>query len=116
MSEIPEKVWVIGKARPSATYRTPIQTGQGEGMAPLTVVDRDGERARPVFTTRFKAERGIRHFMSAEERADGPIASVSVDLGNLLRTFRGPQPEGTPKVDYIGVDMGEGGIYPLIRL
>ena len=25
-------------------------------------------------------------------------------------------PAGTPEVDYIGVDMGEGGYYPLLRL
>ena len=85
-------------------------------MAPLTVEDGDGGRALPVFTTRFKAERGILHFMTEEDRADGPVASVFVGLQNLLETFGGPQPEGVPKVDYIGVDMGEGGVYPLIRL
>ncbi len=116
MSEIPEKVWVVGKARPSATHQTPIRASEGEGLAPLTVLDRDGERALPVFTTRFKAERGIRHFMTEEERADGPVASVFVGLEDLVTTFSGPQPEGIPKVDYIGVNMGEGGIYPLIRL
>ena len=116
MSEIPEKVWAIGKARDMSTHKTPIITGGREGLAPLTVLDRDGERALPVFTTRIKAERGIFHFMTAEERADGPISSVSIGLEDLIKTFRGPQPESVPKVDYIGVDMGEGGVYPLIRL
>jgi hypothetical protein len=114
--EIPEKVWLVGKARPMATHHAPIKAGGGEGLAPLTVLDPDGERALPVFTTRYKAERGIEHFMSEEERADGPIASMFVGLDGLIRAFRGPQPEGVPKVDYIGVNMGEGGIYPLIRL
>jgi hypothetical protein len=116
MFEIPEKVWAIGKARPLATHHTPITANQREGLAPLTVVDQDGERTLPVFTTHVKAERGILHFMTEEERADGPIASARVDLEDLIKTFGGPQPEGVPKVDYIGVNMGEGGIYPLFRL
>jgi len=116
MSEIPEKVWAVGKARPLATYQTPIKAGEGGGLAPLTVEDSDGERALPVFTTRFKAERGILHFMTERDHADGPIASVFISLEDLIKVFGGPQPEGVPKVDYIGVDMGEGGIYPLIRL
>jgi hypothetical protein len=115
LSDIPAKVWAVGKARDPAAYKTPIKTPQGEGLAPLTVLDPDGERALPVFTTRFKAERGILHFMSEEERADGPVASVFISLEDLINTFQGPQPEGVPKVDYIGVDMGEGGVYPLIR-
>jgi len=114
--DLPEQVWAIGKTRPSATHDTPIKISDGEGLAPLTVEDADGERALPVFTTGEKAERGLLHFMSAEERADGPIASVRVDLEDLIETFQGPRPEGTPKVDYIGVDMGEGGVYPLLRL
>jgi hypothetical protein len=122
LSEIPDKVWLVGKARPlgqpvrGVYHDTPIRVSEREGLAPLTVLDRDGERALPVFTRRFKAERGILHFMTEEERADGPIASVFIGLEELLKTFTGPRPEGTPKVDYIGVDMGEGGIYPLIRL
>lgn len=113
---IPEKVWVIGKARPSVAYETPIRAGEGQGLAPLTVLDKDGERALPVFTTRFKAEKGILQLMTSEERADGPIASVLVSVGELVEAFRGPQPEGVPSVEYIGIDMGAGGIYPLIRL
>ena len=66
--EIPEKVWLVGKARPMATHHAPIKAGGGEGLAPLTVLDPDGERALPVFTTRYKAERGIEHFMSEAER------------------------------------------------
>jgi SseB protein N-terminal domain len=122
MSEIPETVWAVGKVLPldqrtnAVYYDTPIRASEREGLAPLTVEDADGERVLPVFTSRFKAERGILHFMTPEERADGPIASVRIGLEDLLKTFRGPQPEGTPKVDYIGVNMGEGGTYPLIRL
>jgi type III secretion system (T3SS) SseB-like protein len=116
LSEIPEKVWAVGKVRPLATHRTPIKASKGEGLAPLTVKDADGERALPVFTTRSKAERGILHFMAEEERTDGPIASVLVSLEDLVKAFRSPQPERVPKVDYIGVNMGEGGIYPLLRL
>jgi hypothetical protein len=122
VSEIPDKVWAVGKVRPlgqptnGVYYDTPIRASEREGLAPLTVLDADGERALPVFTTRFKAERGILHFMTEEERADGPVASVFVRLEDLLKTFGGPQPEGVQKVDYIGVDMGEGGIYPLLRV
>jgi type III secretion system (T3SS) SseB-like protein len=116
LHEIPEKVWVIGLARPLATRHTPIRAREGEGLAPLTVLDPDGERALPVFTTRDKAERGILHFMTEEQRADGPVAYVLIRLEELVDVFQGPQPEGVPKVDYIGVNMGEGGIYPLLRL
>lgn len=116
MSEIPEKVWTIGKARPLAARQVPIRASEREGLAPLTVLDRDGERALPVFTTRYKAERVIEHFMTEEDRADAPMVSVFVSLDDLVKTFSGPQPEGVPKVDYIGVNMGEGGVYPLIRL
>jgi hypothetical protein len=98
------------------TYNTPIRASEREGLAPLTVLDPDGERALVAFTTHAKAERGILHFMTAQQREDGPIASARVDLEELLKTFTGPQPEGTPKIDYIGVNMGEGGVYPLIRL
>jgi hypothetical protein len=116
LTEIPDHVWAIGKARPSAAHQPPIRTRQGEGLAPLTVLVPDGERALPVFTTRYKAERGIAHFMTEEDRADGPAASFFISLEDLLKTFGKPQPEGVPRVDYIGVDMGEGGVHPLIRL
>jgi hypothetical protein len=122
LSEIPDNVWAIGKARPlgepvkGVYHDTPIRVSEREGLAPLTILDPDGERALPVFTTRYKAERGILHFMSEEERADGPIASVFISLEDLIKTFRGRQPEGVPEVDYIGVDMGEGGVYSLVRL
>jgi len=114
--EVPEKVWVVGKVRPTDTHRTPIEAGEGQGLAPLTVLDKDGERALPAFTTRLKAEQGILHFMTSEERADGPIASVRILVGELIEVFQGTQPEGVQVVDYIGIDMGEGGMYPLIRL
>jgi hypothetical protein len=56
------------------------------------------------------------HVMTEEERANGPIASVFVNFEDLIKTFREQQLEGLPKIDYVGVNMGEGGIYPLIRL
>ncbi len=40
---------------------------------------------------------------------------TSVNLDELVETMR-YRPPGTPKIDYVGVNMGEGGIYPLIRL
>jgi hypothetical protein len=85
MSEIPAKVWTIGKARPLAARQVPIRSSETEGLAPLTVLDRDGERALPVFTARYKAERGIKHFMTEEDRANGPIASAFVALEDLPR-------------------------------
>lgn len=115
MTEVPEKVWAIGIVRDMGAYDAPITTEEGLGLAPLSVVDADGERAVPVFTTQDKAERGIVHFMSEEERANNTVAAALVDLDDLRRTFAVP-PADAPKVDYIGFDMGEGGQYPLIRL
>ena len=116
MEELLEKVYTIGILRRAAGYLTPIRDEEsGMGMAPLTVLDPDGERAMPVFTTREKAERGIRHFMSDEERTENPVGAALTDLDSLLKTM-GEAPKAVPKVDYIRVDMGEGGQYPLIRL
>jgi hypothetical protein len=112
---LPGKVWAIGIVRDMPTYDTPITTEEGLGLAPLSVVDADGDRAVPVFTTQEKAERGILHFMSEEERANHTVAAARVGLEDLVRTFAEP-PAGAPKVDYIGVNMGEGDTYPLIRL
>ena len=116
MSEIPQLVWVIGIARDAATHHAPIRDEKsGTNVAQLAVLDGDGERAIPVFTTHTKAMRGIRHFMTKEERTKTRVGAALVDLGDLLETLR-QSPEGTPKVDYIGVDMGQGKPYPLIRL
>ena len=115
MEELPEKVYAIGILRRAAGYLTPIRDEEsGLGMAPLTVLDADGERAMPVFTTREKAERGIRQFMSEEERTENRVGAALTDLDTLVRTMA-DSPEAMPKVDYIGVDMGEGGVYPPIR-
>jgi hypothetical protein len=111
---IPDEVWVIGRVRDPATYHTPITTPEGLGLAPLTVLDADEERALPVFTTRQKAERGLLYLTSEEERSVGPLATALIDLDDLLKAFR-VTPEGAPKVDYIGLNMGEGGVYPLLR-
>ena len=115
MEELPEKVYAIGILRRAAGYLTPIRDEEsGLGMAPLTVLDADGERAMPVFTTREKAERGIRQFMSEEERTENRVGAALTDLDTLVRTMA-DSPEAMRKVDYIGVDMGEGGVYPPIR-
>jgi len=114
--KLPKDVYVMGIVRDSAIYGTPIRTQQsGFGLAPLTVLDADGERALPVFTTLRKAERGIRHFMANEDRTRDPVAMALCGLDDLLATMT-HAPEGLPRPDYIGIDMGEGGIYPLIRL
>lgn len=113
--ELPREVYAVGAVRAGATHETPLSAGEGIGVAPLTVLDADGERALPVFTTPEKAERGIEHFMTEEERTNNPVGAAAVELEALVETMRRPA-EGSPKVDYIGIDMGEGGIYPLIRL
>jgi hypothetical protein len=116
VEELPEKVYTIGILRRAAGYLTSIRDEEsGLGMAPLTVLDADGERAMPVFTTREKAERSIARFMSEEERTGNRAGAALTDLGSLLETMA-DAPAGMPKVDYVGVDMGEGGVYPPIRL
>jgi hypothetical protein len=114
---MPDKVYAIGIMRGTADYRTPITASEesGEGFAPLSVLDADGERALPVFTTQEKAERGILRFMSEEERTTNPVGAALVDFGLLLEAMGDP-PEGAPKIDYIGLDIGEGGQYALLRL
>ena len=115
MATLPDKVWAVGILREgAAAYHSPIIAGEGLGLAPLSVLDADGERAVPVFTTHDKAERGILHFMSEEERTENTVGAVRVDLDELLRAMR-EAPTEAPKVDYVGVNMGEGGVYPLIR-
>ena len=114
---MPDTVYAIGIMRGTADYRTLITASKesGEGFAPLSVLDADGERALPVFTTQEKAERGILRFMSEEERTTNPVGAALVDFGLLLEAMGDP-PEGAPKVAYIGLDMGEGGQYALLRL
>ena len=68
-----------------------------------------------MFTTWRKPERGICHFMTDKNRANNPAVMALCGLDDLLWTME-EAPEGTPKLDYIGINMGEGGIYPLIRL
>lgn len=115
--ELPDKVFAIGVTRDSdpAIHQTPIRGGEGgPGFVPLAVLDADGERAMPVFTTREKAERAIRQYMTEEGHALGPVASALVDLDGLILSLRRTSP-GAPKVDYVGVDMGEGGRYAVLR-
>jgi hypothetical protein len=114
--QLPEKVYVVGILRDPAVYHTPVRDEQsGLGVAPLTVLDADGERALLVFTTLPKTQRGIRHFITDQNRASNPMGMALCGLDELLRTTA-EAPEEVPKLDYIGIDMGEGGIYPLIRL
>ena len=114
---MPDKVYAIGIMRGTIDSRTPITASEesGEGFAPLSVLDADGERALPVFTTQEKAERGILRFMSEEERTNNPVGAALVDFVLLVEAMEDP-PEGSPKIDYIGLDMGEGGQYALLRL
>jgi hypothetical protein len=111
----PDKVYAIGIIRDTAAYQTPITTEDGLGFSPLSVLDADEERAVPVFTTQDKAERAIVRLMSEEERTNNPVGAALVDLDSLLRTMQ-EAPGDAPRVGYVGLDMGEGGIYPLIRL
>jgi hypothetical protein len=53
--------------------------------------------------------------MTDKNRANNPAVMALCGLDDLLWTME-EAPEGTPKLDYIGINMGEGGIYPLIRL
>ena len=111
--DIPEKVWAIGVARDETIAHAPILVGD-IGFSPLSVQDGEGERALPVFTTLGKAEMGILHFTTEEERENVLLSTVLVGMEDLLRTFR-LSPAGAPKVDYIGVDMGEGDRYAVLR-
>src|SRR4051794_16729862 len=123
MVNIPEKVWAIGKVRDSRSgYRTPIvatdEFGVEVRLAPLTVLDADGERALPVYTTLTKARKGIENHMSDDPQVRGSnIGTALVEFGALFATMR-QAVEGDPTVDYIGLDMmGEGrGNYALVRL
>ncbi len=69
---IPERVWVIGKVRKVGEYSTPImgigESGEQVGLAPLAVLDPDGERTIPVYSTLDNAHRGMENFMSDGKR------------------------------------------------
>ena len=116
---IPEKVWAIGKVRDPNEYNTPIigtdESGNEVGLAPLTILDADGERAMPVYSTPDKAHRGIENLMSEEEK--GEAVCTLVGFESLFRTVR-QKVEGAPSVAYLGIDMmGEpGGQYAAVRL
>jgi hypothetical protein len=111
---IPEKVYVIGEGLDPTLHHTPIIGPDGSGFAPLTVLDADDERALPVFTTLEKAEQGIRHY-EVHDLAGGPVGIVGVEQEGFLRALQESPPEA-PRADYVGINMGEGGVYPLIRL
>jgi hypothetical protein len=115
MTQIPDEAYIIGIIRPEGEVSPIRDEDTGVGVSPLSILDADGERAVPVFTTHTKAAWGINNLMSKDERAQSAICFARVDLGELLQALR-HAPAGTPGVDYIGVNMGEGGTYPLIRL
>jgi hypothetical protein len=83
---------------------------------PFTIPRSSGRTARalPVFTTLEKAEQGIRHY-EVHDLAGGPVGIVGVELEGFLRALQESPPEA-PRADYVGINMGEGGVYPLIRL
>ena len=109
--DVPENVWAIGVDRRETIAHAPVIVGE-LGFAPLSVLDAHGERALPVFTTPAKAEQGMLRF--ASEEGGALLSTVLVGLEDLLGALR-EAPPGEPKVDYVGLDMGEGGAYPLIR-
>ncbi|MDQ3833896.1 MAG: hypothetical protein M3315_09730 [Actinomycetota bacterium] len=117
---IPKRVWVIGKVRELGEYSTPIagigETGEQVGLAPLTVLDADGERVMPVYSTLDNARKGIENLMSEEEKGEG-VGCTLVGFEDLFRTMR-QEVEGVPSVAYLGIDMmGEpGGQYAAVRL
>ena len=117
---IPERVWVIGKVRELGEYSTPIvgigEAGEQVGLAPLTVLDADGERAIPVYSTLDNAHKGIENLMSEEEKGEG-VGCTLVGFEVLFQTMR-QEVEGAPSVAYLGIDMtGEpGGQYAAVRL
>ena len=117
---IPERVWVIGKVRELGKYSTPIagigETGEQVGLAPLTVLDADGERVMPVYSTLDNALAGIENLMSEEEKGEG-VGCTLVGFEGLFRTMR-QEVEGVPSVAYLGIDMtGEPGVqYSAVRL
>jgi hypothetical protein len=116
MTQIPDEVYVIGLIRPAGEGRCPIEDEDtGVGVSPLAVEDADGERAVPTFTTQARASWGVNRFMSKKDREQSALCIARVGLGSLLETLS-RAPEGVPKVDYIGINMGDGGAYPLIRL
>ncbi len=117
---IPERVWVIGKVRELGEYSTPIvgigESGEQVGLAPLAVLDADGERTMPVYSTLDNAHKGIENLMSEEEKGEA-VGCTLVGFETLFETMR-QEVEGAPSVAYLGIDMtGEpGGQYAAVRL
>lgn len=117
---IPDRVWVIGKVRQLDDYSTPImgigETGEQVGLAPLTVLDPDGERTIPVYSTLDNAHKGIENLISEEEKG-GDVGCTLVGFESLFQTMR-QEVEGVPSVAYLGIDMtGEPGVqYSAVRL
>jgi hypothetical protein len=117
---IPDRVWVIGKSRELGKYSTPLvgisEDGEQVGLAPLTVLDSNGERAIPVYSTLDNARKGIENLMSEEEKGE-PVVCTFVEFESLFQAM-GQKVEGAPSVAYLGIDMmGEpGSQYAAVRL
>lgn len=114
MTEIPDEVYVIGVVRPLGEAGPIRDADTGADVSPLSVLDADGERALPAFTTFARAAWGMDNFMSKDDREQSALCVARVELYELIEALE--HPENVPKVDYVGVNMGEGGAYPLIRL
>ena len=117
---IPERVWVIGKVRKVGEYSTPIvgigESGEQVGLAPLTVLDADGERAIPVYSTLDNAHKGIENLMSEEEKEDA-VGCTLVGFESLFQTMS-QEVEGVPSAVKDGIPKAdaEGIKKKLVRL
>jgi hypothetical protein len=94
---IPERVWVIGKSRELGEYSTLLvgigETGEQVDLAPLTVLDPDGERAMPVYSTLDNARKGIENLISTtrgSRRYEGALHSVARLGAGRYNRNRGP--------------------------
>jgi hypothetical protein len=109
---MPDQVWAIGKIRVPREYKAPItgidEFGDAMGLAPLTVLDADGERAMPIYSTPDKAHRDIENLMTEEEKRE-VVGCVLVRFESLYATISQRVEGAPPSVAYLGLDMmGEG--------
>ena len=109
---IPERVWVIGKVRELGEYSTPIvgigESGEQVGLAPLTVLDPDGERAIPVYST-LDSKINLQSLTTPKEEKEDAVGCTLVGFESLFQTMR-QEVEGVPSAAYLGIDMtGEPG-------
>jgi hypothetical protein len=62
--ELPERVWVVGKVRPKATHRRPIEAGEGQGLAISHT-----PRMTPCLQLRFQIGTNTRGALSRQVQA-----------------------------------------------